>query len=123
MLIKIQQRLQYLDRLISLKCTVSPKELADRLNISERAWYKLRDELVNDLQIPIVYDSTKRSYVYKEPGNIIMGFRKLKYSELADKFGGGIYSHRLDLLKELHYGPFSFTAQLVQYSSLLGYFV
>lgn len=95
MLIKIQQRLQYLDQLITLKCTGSPKELAERLNLSERAWYKLRDELVNDLHIPLEYDSTKRSYVYKENGNIIMGFKKLNGAELSDKFGGGIYSRCL----------------------------
>jgi hypothetical protein len=47
MLWKIQQRLSYLNKLISLKSTGSPKELADKLCIPERAWYKLKEELVN----------------------------------------------------------------------------
>lgn len=76
MLWKIQQRLNYLDHLISLKATGPPKELAKKIHITERAWYKLREELVKDLHFPIAYDAKIRSYVYSCEGKIEMGFRK-----------------------------------------------
>ena len=91
MLYKIQQRLLFLDKLISLKSTGTPKELAKRLNMTERAWYNLRDQLVNDLKIPIVYDHFHRSYIYTEQGNFVMGFKKLKLNEM-EKLSGGKYS-------------------------------
>lgn len=77
MLLKIQQRLIQLDNLISSGATGPPKELAAKLNITERAWYQLRYELVHDLHVPIKYDRFKRSYVYEKSGNIFMGFEKL----------------------------------------------
>ena len=78
MLWKIQQRLHYLDNLLTLQATGTPKELANKLRITERAWYNLRDELVQDLRIPIIYDTKQRSYVYAEKGYLKMGFQKSK---------------------------------------------
>jgi predicted transcriptional regulator len=76
MLWKIQQRLHYLDSLLALQATGTPKELAKKLQITERAWYNLRDELVHDLHIPIIYDTKQRSYVYLEKGCLKMGFHR-----------------------------------------------
>jgi hypothetical protein len=78
----------YLDQLIKQKATGSPKELAEKLGITERAWYKLRDELVNDLLTPIYYSQSKRSYVYTEEGSFEIGFRKLPPEKTADLNGG-----------------------------------
>ncbi|MFM6914080.1 MAG: hypothetical protein ACKOUQ_04155 [Aquirufa sp.] len=78
MLWKIQQRLLYLDSLLALQATGTPKELAKKLQMTERSWYKLRDELIHDLQIPIVYNSKQRSYMYQEKGMIKMGFQRFK---------------------------------------------
>jgi hypothetical protein len=88
MLWKICQRLTYLDRLIKMKATGTPKELAQKLGITERAWYKYRDELVNDLELPINYCPYTRSYIYTEEGNFEIGFRKLLKDETANLNGG-----------------------------------
>jgi hypothetical protein len=91
MLWKIQQRLTYLNKLITLKSTGTPKELAIKLSITERSWYKLKDELVNDLNWPIEYDPGKRSYVYKDNVCFEMGFRKLSNEKSSDLLGGKLF--------------------------------
>ena len=88
MLWKIHQRLSYLNQLIKHKATGTPKELAQKLCITERAWYKFRDELVNDLNLPIDYCPHSRSYVYAEDGSFEIGFRKLPKDE-TEKLTGG----------------------------------
>jgi hypothetical protein len=75
MLWKIQQRLHYLDHLLTLEATGTPSELAKKLQITERAWYKLGTELVHDLHTPIIYDPKKRCYKYREKGTLKMGFQ------------------------------------------------
>jgi hypothetical protein len=92
MLWKICQRLVFLDKLIKQKATGTPKELAKKLGITERAWYKYRDELVNDLNLPINYCSFTRSYVYTEDGHFEIGFRKLPKDEAANLNGGSTNS-------------------------------
>jgi hypothetical protein len=92
MLWKIQQRLTYLNKLITLKSTGSPKELANKLCITERAWYKLKDELINDLNWPIEYDKHRKSYVFRENVSFEMGFRKLSNDEISKLSGGKFLS-------------------------------
>lgn len=92
MLWKIQQRLNYLNKLIILKSTGSPKELANKLCITERAWYKLKDELINDLNWPIEYDKRRKSYVFRENVSFEMGFRKLPNDESSKLSGGKFLS-------------------------------
>lgn len=67
-------RIQRMDSLIRRKCTGTPKELAEKLDISERWLYIFLDELKTDLNCPIRYDRKRRSYVYEEPGKIMIGF-------------------------------------------------
>lgn len=62
-------RIRRLDALIRQKRTGSPKELAEKLDISERWLYILLDELKTELDCPISYDRRRRSYVYKNPEN------------------------------------------------------
>jgi hypothetical protein len=88
MLFKVHQRLIYLNHLIKQKATGSPKELARKLCITERAWYKFRDELVNDLNLPIEYCTHSRSYVYTEEGSFEIGFKKLPPDKAANLNGG-----------------------------------
>jgi hypothetical protein len=88
MLWKMHQRLTYLNQLIKQKSTGTPKELAKKLCITERAWYKFKDKLVNDLKLPINYCSHSRSYVYTEEGSFEIGFRKLPKNESANMNGG-----------------------------------
>lgn len=88
MLWKVHQRLVYLNQLIRQKATGSPRELAKKLGITERAWYKLRDELVNDLRLPIDYCPHSRSYVYTEEGSFEIGFRRMQPEKAAGLNGG-----------------------------------
>jgi hypothetical protein len=88
MLFKLRQRLSYLNQLIKQRATGSPKELARKLGITERAWYKLRDELVNDLNLPIDYCPHSRSYIYTEEGSFEIGFKKLPPDKAANLTGG-----------------------------------
>lgn len=88
MLFKVHQRLSYLNHLIKQRATGSPKELSRKLGITERAWYKFRDELVNDLNLPIDYCPHSRSYVYTEEGSFEIGFKKLTPDKAANLNGG-----------------------------------
>lgn len=67
-------RIERLDLLIRQKRTGSPKELADKLDISERWLYILLDELKTELDCPIRYSRRRRSYIYEKPGKIMIGF-------------------------------------------------
>ena len=73
-------RIQRLDSLIRQKRTGSPKELADKLGISERWLYSFLEEIREELDCPIRYNRLRRSYEYEKPGKVIIGF--LNESEL-----------------------------------------
>ena len=75
MAIHLFNRLETLDRLISIKSTGKPSCLAKRLGISERALYDFLD-LMRDLGAPICYCKIRGSYYYKEPGRFHMRFNK-----------------------------------------------
>jgi hypothetical protein len=87
---KLKNRLQYLNHLISKKCTGTPAELANKLGLSERGWYKLRDELVNDLELPIEYCNYRKSYQYTKEGTFEIGFKPLNDVQKENLNGGGV---------------------------------
>jgi hypothetical protein len=91
MLWKYTERLKHINQLIRTKATGCPKELAAKLGLTERAWYKLRDELINDLNLPISYCPIIRSYYYKEEGSFEIGFKKLTEDRTTDISGGNKY--------------------------------
>lgn len=80
--------MNYLNHLIKQRATGSPKELSRKLCITERAWYKLRDELINDLNLPIDYCPHSRSYIYTEEGSFEIGFKKILPDKAANLTGG-----------------------------------
>lgn len=82
-------RIERMDTLIRRKSTGSPKELAKKLNISERWLYIFLDELRTELGCPIRYDRRKRSYVYEVPGRITIGFKSELGNEEMRKVSGG----------------------------------
>lgn len=67
-------RIERLDSMIRRKNTGPPRELANRLGISERWLYILLDELKTDLGCPIRYDRKRRSYIYEKPGKVTIQF-------------------------------------------------
>ncbi len=88
MIHRLTQRLCYINHLLKTYSTGPPKELAQKLGISERTWYKLRDQLVNDLELPIAYCNYRKTYYYTTEGTLEIGFKSLK-AEKAEKIKGG----------------------------------
>lgn len=89
MLQKYLNRLNQIDYLIRNKATGTPIEMAQKLGISERAWYKIRDELINDLNFPIAYCSIQRTYYYTASGKFEAGFKYLTDTQKENLRGGG----------------------------------
>lgn len=96
MIQKLVNRFSYLDSLVRKRATGSPKELAKRLGITERAWYKIRDELVNDLNVPLAYDSHRQTYYYAQEGQLIFQFqRRLDTNRMEELEGGRFVSAKV----------------------------
>ena len=56
--------------MIEKERTGTPKELAKRLELSERMVYNYVDVLRKHLKAPIVYNRTKQTYKYNEQGKL-----------------------------------------------------
>jgi hypothetical protein len=82
-------RIRRLDALIRQKRTGPPKELAEKLGISERWLYIFLEELKMELDCPIRYDRRKQSYVYEKPGKVVIGFTRELESWQMRKVSGG----------------------------------
>ncbi|GAA3610553.1 hypothetical protein Q4Q39_16455 [Flavivirga amylovorans] len=67
---KYINRVEQLDQLIRLESTGSPEECAKKLSISKRSLYSLIDELKKDFKCPIIYNRSRRSYIYTKKGRI-----------------------------------------------------
>lgn len=50
--------------LIQVELTGSPKDLADKISVSERTIYNYLEFMKNELQASIVYNTSKKSYCY-----------------------------------------------------------
>lgn len=100
-------RIRRLDNLIRQKRTGAPKELAEKLGISERWLYTLLDELKTELNCPIRYDRRRRSYVYKKPGKVVIGFTNEMQKWEMKKVSGGkktkIFTHCIYKCSDLDY--------------------
>lgn len=73
--IKYINRLKTIDRLIQLKMTGSPKELAIKLEISERQVFRYIENL-QELGGKIEFDKLLNSYVYSTEIELLMTYRK-----------------------------------------------
>lgn len=89
MIQKLVNRFIYLDALLKKRATGTPGQLAQRLGLTERAWYKLRDELVNDLDVPIAYDPHAQTYYYREEGQLVFTFQRKLTTDDMEKLEGG----------------------------------
>ena len=72
-LIEKLKQIERIDNLIRRKSTGTPKELAVRLKISERALYHCLD-LMKDMKAPVYYCSSQQSYCYEYKGSFVFGF-------------------------------------------------
>jgi len=78
-----------LNRIIRLKATGNPKELAEKFNVSESTIYRLINEM-KDIGCPIQYDKINQTYYYSEKGNLIINieFEALENEESKNIIGG-----------------------------------
>lgn len=104
---EFKNKLEHLDALIRRKATGNPKELADKLGISERAWYRLRDFLTNDLQVPLSYCTKRKTYYYHREGNLMLGWRPLREDQTGKISGGNALVYSNSILLEGLKGPYS----------------
>ncbi len=65
--------LERVDQLIRLRATGRPKQLAQRLEVSEATVFRIIDAM-KALDAPIYYDPARQSYVYSEPTEFKYGF-------------------------------------------------
>jgi len=59
------KRFERIDQLVRLKATGAPKELASKLNISERRMYDLINAM-KEMGAPITYSHQRQSYYYEK---------------------------------------------------------
>jgi transcriptional antiterminator len=84
---KFAEVLKYIDSLVKRKATGTPKELANRLNVSESTVYN-HINLMKSLDAPIRYCNNRRSYVYDLEGTFNFGFVPLSTQEEKSLLGG-----------------------------------
>lgn len=65
--------LERLDNLIRLKATGTPKDLASRLNITERTVYRIIKQL-KEMGCPVYFNKEIGSYCYKFEGKLLFCF-------------------------------------------------
>lgn len=92
--------LERIDQLIRLKATGRPKNLADRLEVSEATVYRVIDTM-KELNAPILYDISRQSYVYSEPARFKCGFYMEELDEKHQKTvsGGSSFANIQKILK------------------------
>jgi DNA-binding Lrp family transcriptional regulator len=80
---------------IEHKSTGTPREFAERLQISERKLYRILDEL-RDLGAIIAYNTDRSSYIYGNEVSININFRIDQFDKVRTK--GGNFSKNIELL-------------------------
>lgn len=92
--------LERIDQLIRLKATGSPKQLADRLEVSEATVFRII-ETMKEMQAPICYDLERQSYIYTHQTQFKCGFY-VEELNLIDKrnLSGGFAFNNLSQLLE-----------------------
>ncbi|MEZ4936661.1 MAG: hypothetical protein R2799_03620 [Crocinitomicaceae bacterium] len=74
-MIRYFDRLKKFDFLIRHGMTGSPKECAQKLEISKSRFYEFLEEL-DLLDIPVEYDRSLKTYVYSKSGKLKLGFEE-----------------------------------------------
>ena len=73
--LKFLHRMEYLVHLIKTKATGSPRELARKLEVSERTVYGLLN-MLKELEGPVCYDSLRKTYYFKNEGDFYFRFKR-----------------------------------------------
>lgn len=68
-------KIKRLDKLIRLKVG-NANDLASKLEITERSIYKYIKYMRTELEAPIAYDGTNKTYLYSENGRLDFKWKK-----------------------------------------------
>lgn len=81
--------LERVDQLIRLKATGRPKNLAEKLEVSEATVFRMI-ETMKELNAPVYYDLARQSYAYSELTEFKCGFflKSLEEQEQRNLTGG-----------------------------------
>jgi AraC-like DNA-binding protein len=83
-----------IDQLIRLKATGSPKELSNKLGISESHLYRIIRKMKEDAHCPIVFSKIENSYIYTNNGRLVVEFNfHIIEKESLNKIRGGEKNH------------------------------
>jgi len=91
------ERISRIDRLIRLKATGTPADLAQILEISESGLYRYIGYM-RLMGAPIIFCKSRISYVYEDNGKFQMGFvaTPINDNELSRTFGGLIFPKKIN---------------------------
>ncbi len=90
--------MERLDQLIRLKGTGRPKQLAERLEVSEATVFRIIDTM-KELRAPICYDLERQSYIYTEKAHFKCGFYVEALDETTERnLSGGYNFGNMELL-------------------------
>lgn len=90
--------LERVDQLVRLKATGRPKELAEKLQVSQATVFRIM-ETMKEMEAPIYYDISRQSYVYTEMTTFKCGFFGSELSTLEERnLSGGIHFETLKFL-------------------------
>ena len=95
--IKNLERLQQIHLLIKSETTGSPRELANRMHISERLVYHLIEQL-KDFNADICYDRSRKTYYYSDDFqlHVIISVSVMSNNEITTIFGGSYFLNNID---------------------------
>lgn len=91
-MIKYIDRIKKFDYLVRHSMTGCPTECAHKLGISRSRFYEFLEDL-ELLGIPLEYSKEKKSYIYREPGKVVLGFTQQAEALSSDQmraFKGGV---------------------------------
>lgn len=91
--IKNLERLQQLHGMIEMENTGSPKEISNKMNVSERLVYNLIEQL-KDYQAEIYYSRSSKTYYYSNNFELKVNISVsvITNNELTEIFAGSYFS-------------------------------
>jgi len=99
-LIKQINLIERIDQLVRMNATGRPKQLSERLNISEATLFRIIDAM-KELNAPLHYDFAVGSYVYEEETQFKCGFytKPISNSDAMRISGGNNFNNFIQLTK------------------------